>query len=219
MAMVDRFVFLDDVQLTRRSWQIRNRVLVGGLAHWISAPTRHQGRDQTIAETAIADDHNWRRKLSALLRQEYGRHPFFSELATLIAHIDKSTASNLADLNISIIAFCAQRFSITTPVSRSGEMSLIANQRTERLIEICKRLGCDIYLSPIGSAEYLAEDGFALLTDLKLEFFEEAPPRYSQHGVDEYISHLSVIDLIANLGWKGSGEYIRTPWSAKESTT
>jgi hypothetical protein len=38
LGMVDVFVFLDDVQFVRGSWQNRNRVLVAGEEHWITFP-------------------------------------------------------------------------------------------------------------------------------------------------------------------------------------
>ena len=38
----DVFVFLDDVQFEKQSWQNRNRVLVRGAPHWLTVPVLRQ---------------------------------------------------------------------------------------------------------------------------------------------------------------------------------
>ena len=214
MAEVDRFVFLDDVQLARQSWQTRNRVLINGRVHWIMVPIHHTGLGQTLAETRFASQKNqWKRKLGRLLRQAYTHHPVAVDIVDLIALIENGKQAQLADLNTSLITYCAKRLGIKTPCVRSSEIALEASQRTERLIEICRHFGCDTYLSPTGSADYLEADGFTHYGDIKLEFAHYIPPPYPQRGMQSFISHLSIIDVVANLGWEGTIGYIAAPWS------
>lgn len=212
MATVDRFIFLDDVQLEKQSWQTRNRVLVGGHAHWIVAPIKHLSLSQTIADTPVLNDGHWRKKLVRLLRQEYARHPFSSDLNQLIQHMESLEFGSLADLNISLIEFCAEHLGITTQRMRAADMALEHTQRTRRLVEMCERLGCGTYISPIGAADYLAHDGFANLSNVQLEFFQAVPPPYPQKSSDTFQSHLSIVDVVANLGWSGSSNYICDEW-------
>lgn len=217
MASVDRFVFLDDVQLSRQSWQTRNRIIVSGKAHFLIAHTRNTQLIQTIAETTLFDSHRWRKKMATLLRHEYSRHIFFSDLLMLIEHIENGSEIFLVDLNISIINFCTLKLGIDTWRTRSSALSIDGVDRTTRLIEICKSLECDTYLSPSGSSDYLADDDFSGKSSIKLEFFEDRPPAYHQRGTDSFLSHLSIIDLVANCGWSGSGKYIQGTWLPKES--
>jgi len=65
------------------------------------------------------------------------------------------------------------------------------------------------YLSPMGSKEYLEIDQFTEKTTISLKFQDYAPGVYRQHGRDSFESHLSIIDVIANLGWNLTKEYIR----------
>jgi hypothetical protein len=219
LESVDRFVFLDDVQLERQSWQTRNRVLQNGRVQWLIACIRHDSLEQTIEETRLAGDERWRRKLGSRLRHAYARHPHVRELQELIAMIESSPQENLAAFNIAIIRYCAERLGIATPTLRSSEMTLDTSQRTERLVEMCVQLGCDTYVSPIGSAAYLASDGFTRMADTRLEFFDAVPPCYPQRGSESFISHLSIIDVVANLGWEGAGAYVRAPWTIQEERT
>ena len=54
MASVDLFVFLDDVQFDKRSWQQRNRIKTPQGVIWLTVPVLTKGRrDQTISEAEI----------------------------------------------------------------------------------------------------------------------------------------------------------------------
>lgn len=212
ISRVDRFVFLDDVQLARQSWQTRNRMLNHRATQWISAPIRHVSLNQTINETRISEDRGWRNKLCRHLRQSYSRHPFPEQLDALLEPIASSRQLVLSDLNIALAEICLHEMGIDTQCHRSSTLSLRETDRTLRLIEICNQLGCDTYVSPPGSADYLESDGFRDQTDIALEFVAFQPPRYPQHGNPDFVSHLSIVDIVANLGWKGAADYILGPW-------
>jgi hypothetical protein len=216
MSQVDQFVFLDDVQLARQSWQTRNRVLVNHRVQWIVAPIRHVGVNQTIVDTELDEKSPWREKLGRLLRQAYARHPCASDLTDIFMLLEERKHVRLGDLNIAVINHCAGRLGIATPYYRSGEMQLNASQRTQRLIEISQQLRCDTYVSPMGSSDYLETDGFTQRCDIKLEFAWYEPPPYPQRGTTSFVSHLSIIDVVANLGWSGAEQYIRGPWLHSE---
>jgi hypothetical protein len=216
IAQADAFVFLDDVQLARQSWQTRNRVLIGGQVHWIAAPIKHISLEQRVKDTQIAQGARWRTKTARLLRQSYAKHPYASELEHLVAALEAHTEERLADLNIALIETCCERLHIDTPRRRASDMWLETTQRTDRLIEICESLACDTYLSPPGASEYLSKDGFKARTRIKLQFANDHPPAYEQIGLGTFVSHLSVVDLIANLGWRGAGKYIRAEWKDED---
>ena len=67
----DAFVFLDDVQFARGTWQARNRVLSDGKEHMLTVPTKRVTLQQQIKDVEIQDEDNWRRKHLALLTQNY----------------------------------------------------------------------------------------------------------------------------------------------------
>jgi WbqC-like protein family len=218
MTNVDHFVLLDDVQLSRQSWQTRNRVLVNRKTHWVTVPIRHVGSDQTLNNVELAKGAPWRLKLTRLLRQSYSRHRHGKGIDVMLAILERGRQERLAELNVDLIEHCAGQLAIATSRSRSSEMHLFATDRTDRLIEICRLLQCDTYLSPSGSAEYLTLDGFTRRCDIRLEFAEYNPPPYPQRGMEEFVSHLSIIDVVANLGWQGAADYIRAYWGGMELT-
>ena len=213
-SMADVFVFLDDVQLEKQSWQTRNRILLQGKPAWISVPVLHRNLHQTIKETEVCDQYKWRGKLLRQLAQGYARHQHCSnamEVAEMLPLID---SASLAEINIRLVqAFCA-RLGLSPKFVRSGELDL-RGERSERLIRICKRFDCDEYVSPAGAADYLAEDRFVDQTSIRLTLQRYVPLPYPQPKTGEFVSHLSIIDVVANLGWAGAAQYVRnTPADA-----
>lgn len=208
IGKVDRFVYLDDAQYERGTWHQRNRVLVDGAAHWLTVPVIRPHLGATIQQVRVDDDAHWRRKHMALIRNCYGRHPFAADalaLAEIVAAREDLTV--LADLNIALIEHCCEKLGFATSRVRASQLG-VAGVRTARVIAICELLGADSYLSATGARAYLAEDGFEDQTGIQLEFDEFPAPAYPQRGAATFVSHLSVLDTIANLGWAGLGHYI-----------
>ena len=213
VAHVDRFVFLDDVQLSRQSWQTRNRILVDGRVHWVSVPIEHESLDQKINETNLADaGGRWRKKTARLLLQAYARRQFKGDLIDLIAAFEQGSEVSLAELNMNMILKTMSGMGLKTPVLKSSELDLRRTDRTDRLIEIGERLACKAYVSPIGARDYLESDGFTSRCALRLDYMACEPPEYDQGAAGEFVSHLSVVDVVANLGWSGAAAYISSNW-------
>ena len=75
IAAVDTFVFLDDVQLERQSWQTRNRILLGGKEVLLSVPTQRVPLDTPIELIALADATRWRHRHAQASLGEPGALP------------------------------------------------------------------------------------------------------------------------------------------------
>jgi hypothetical protein len=206
--IVDVFVFLDDAQYERGTWQNRNRVLLNGQSHWLTVPARRQFLGQAINQITVDDKQNWRLKHIKLLSNAYAKHPYAKEMLEAVVNVLDCETDNLSELNIRIISEISRSMGITTRMLRSSDLG-ICGGRTEKLIRICEYVDCDEYISPVGSAAYLADDGFVDKTKIKLSFSSYFPFPYPQLKVSGFISHLSVLDIIANLGVGGACKYIR----------
>ena len=141
------------------------------------------------------------------MRQTYSKHPFSDEILPVCDIIENYDFQNLADLNICLIKWVMMKLNIKTKCFLSSELNILG-KRTDRIIKILQKLNADIYLSPQGSAEYLDLDGFSDKTSMKLTFQSFEPKIYKQFRQDKFESHLSIIDVVANLGWKNTKKYI-----------
>lgn len=208
IASVDKFVFLDTVQFDRRSWQTRNRILLNENIHMLSVPVRKAPRSVLIKDVAVADDTQWRKKHLMLLEHAYRKAPFGDDILDLLSPIIGARLyDSLALLNITIIEAIASSLTLKNTEMIAASSLNSDGKRSEYLRNICEEIRCNSYLSPVGSAEYLAEDQFSQLSDIQLEIQDFSPTSYPQWKAKEFTSHLSIVDVVANLGFEETRKY------------
>jgi hypothetical protein len=202
IAASDVFVFLDDVQFARRSWQQRNRILGAAGEVMLSVPVKKTERDAAICDIEIFDGEPWREKHLASARHAYARRPFFAEgMAFLEAELGRPTAK-LADLNCGLIEAAAGRLGLVREFVRASTLGA-GGQRSEHLLAVCRAVSATGYLSPMGSADYMEEDGVFRAAGFPARFqpFVEIPYEQGRGGFTPY---MAFIDAVMNLGWAGT---------------
>ncbi len=203
---VETFVFLDDAQYSKNSWHNRNRILMNGKEHWITVPIK-QRYGQKLNEVVVHDQANWQNKHGNMIRATYGKHKFFSHLSEILEYIENSKSNSLASITIGLITIISDKLDCRTRFIRASDLD-IEGTRTARLINICRYCNCSEYLSPQGAKAYLQEDGDFELASTTLNFQAYTPAPYPQRGMQEFISHLSIIDMVANIGWQDTARAI-----------
>jgi WbqC-like protein len=197
---VDEFVFLDEVQYTRRDWRNRNRVKVNGTVQWLTIPVEVKGRyHQRIDETRIADG-SWAESHLSTLVHAYRRAPHFDETAALLEPLYRRHADTelLTDVNTSFVAAICAQLGIGTRLSRSTEYPT-ADEPSQRLLDLCRALGADEYLSGPAARDYLDVDLFATAGVRVLWADYSGYPEYPQLG-GEFEHGVSIVDLLFNTG-------------------
>lgn len=200
MKEADIYVFLDDVQFERRSWQCRNRIKSPKKWIWLTVPTYHKGRC-LIKDVEIDNTKPWRRKHWMALKTCYGKAPYFDAYSTFFESVYKRSWTRLASLNIHIIKYLASQLGLTPVFLRSSKLG-VEGKRTELLLKICKLLKGDRYVSSIGAKEYMEQDGAEELfgrEGIKVEFLGYNHPPYPQQFGD-FLPYLSFVDCLFNCG-------------------
>lgn len=100
------------------------------------------------------------------------------------------------------------RLGVATPTMRSSALA-VSGRRTERLVSLLERVGCTEYVTTPGALDYLGEDGFSEMSGLPLLVHRFIPPAYPQHGTSGFVSHLSIVDVMASLGRGEASAYVR----------
>jgi hypothetical protein len=208
IANSDAFIFLDNVQYERGTWQQRNRIRYEDRVLWLTVPVRRDFFGQHIVDVLIdSNQRAWRKKHAATLHNAYKDCPYFSDIRDVIEMIASGDEILLSELNINLINYFCQQLQILTPKFIAHDFS-VPNQRIDRLTSLCKIVQCDEYLSPIGAKDYLTDDGFEFQSDIRLQFQEFNPRPYLQGGGQGFIERLSIVDVIANCGVHGASQYI-----------
>ena len=207
IANSDVFVFLDDVQFERRSWQSRNRILVNSEPYLLTVPVHSTHRETKISEILIDNSQKWRKKHCEVITQTYSKHPFFYEIQSILEIIRDEKILRISDLNIFIVKHCAEKLGLNSQCQRAQDIG-VDGKRSKHLLNICLALGCNTYLSPCGSMGYLKEDVIFENSSVNLIFKNYTPKSYSQARNQEFVSHLSIVDIVANMGWQAAKDYV-----------
>lgn len=197
IASVDVFVFLDDVQYTARDWRNRNKIKTPKGTEWITVPVVHAGRDLLVSGAKIDYSQGWIKKLQGAWTANYGRSEFFNETLDLLLGIKITAYENLSSLNIELTKQICDYLSITTPLIPSSELSLVG-KKTDRLIDLLKKLNATTYLSGPSADGYLDQNAFRK-NGIQLEYKSYNYDPYPQLW-GQFEGAVTVLDLIANCG-------------------
>jgi hypothetical protein len=210
----DIFVFFDDVQLTKRSWQVRNRIKTKNGELYLTVPIKKTGiRDEIlICKALISYDEQWQDKILKSVSNNYSKAPFFRDVFIFLSEILSDKHETLSNLNTTIITGISQKIGLETEFIYSSRLNGIEGKKDTRLVNICKAIDADQYISPQSSSIYIEVEkpgGIFNENNITLIYQEYLHPIYRQlHG--EFIPYMSIIDLLFNYGFHESCNVIRT---------
>jgi hypothetical protein len=141
---------------------------------------------------------NWRHKHWETLRRAYHRAPFWEEKRASLEAFYAAPRARLAEVNGASIAWLREHLGIATPLRWASELDGLSEDPTGRLVDICRAVGADAYLSGVDGANYMNLDQFAA-AGLKIIFQHYEHPVYPQL-FGAFASHLSALDLVCNCG-------------------
>lgn len=206
--LVDYFIFLDDVQLIKRSFHVRNKIKNNDKELLISIPV-NASRNSLIMSTKIDGD-KWKKKHLNTLFHSYKKAEYFENIYEFMRQLYFKNHIYLSEINFDIITAICKKLKINSKFLRSSDISTTNLRKEFKLVDICKKLNVSSYLSPIKSSEYIEKDDTNLFSknEIKLFYFEYKPKTYQQTG-NQFISHLSIIDLLFNCGFEKSAFIIK----------
>ena len=205
IASVDRFVFYDEVQYTRADWRNRNRIKTPQGTQWLSVPVGssvHRSISDVLITDPAAGAHHWAR-----LAQNYRHAACFRQTADWIEPLYLDTRwHNLSDINQRFIREVCERLGIATQICQSAAHPS-AGDRNGRLIDLCKAVGADVYVSGPAARTYLDTAAFQR-AGLAVEWFDYGGyPEYSQLW-GPFVHDVSIVDLLFNCG-DAAPDYLR----------
>ena len=199
IAQVDCFVFLDSVQFNKRSWQQRNRIKGHDGVLWLTVPVLTKGRRyQRIFEVVIAPTQDFQKEHVKTIRHVYRTAPYFAQYFDELTSVLLEPQQLLVDLNIELIGRFCSKLGIGTDMMLSSSLD-VEGKNVELLVDICKALKADRYLSATGSKDYIDENNLFASSDIDLIYHDYQHPEYRQL-YEGFVSHLSVLDILFNEG-------------------
>ena len=211
---VDEFVLLDHVQLVKRSWQTRNRILSGSGELFLTIPVKKTNhRDDTFINTSVIDDsQQWRKDHLRNITKAYSQSPFFLDVYTFIYPLIDNSISTVSEFNSNFIINIARRIGINTTFLKSSEIETGGLKKDELLADLCKQLNAKYYLSARGSAIYIEREntgGEFYNQNIQLFYHYYEHPVYDQQN-DTFQPFMCILDLLFNNGFNNALEKIRS---------
>ncbi len=198
LTEADIFVILDNTQYDQR-FSNRNKILTSTGVSWITVPIdKHQhfklNKDVEIFNLPWKEQH-----LKGIL-YSYSKSKFFYNYQEFFKKFYEQEWKFLIDLNITSLIKIIEFLGIKINIIRESEIN-VNGKSTERLVNICKNIGADTYISGKGlpGKKYMDEEMFEK-NGIKLEFNNYKPVAYNQNFTDVFVPNLSIIDMLFNVG-------------------
>lgn len=192
----DIFVFLDDVQYKKNEWQNRNKIKSANGELWLTVPV-HYKFGQKINEVEIDNKIFWRKDHLKSIKVNYQKTKFFKEFYPYVESLLSKEYKKLVEVNVESIKMLMDYLGIKKEIVFSSQLQ-VEGEKTKRLVNICKKLSCDVYISGIGAKDYLDISEFEK-NNIKVVFQNYTVPEYPQM-FGKFIPNLSIIDMIFNVG-------------------
>ena len=202
LTMADTYVVLDNVQY-QYDYTNRNKILARD-GNWIriTIPTKKEHKFSPIFQVEINNKMNWRETNWQKIFTSYHDAPFFNLYKDYLEKLYRREWNMLFEINFEIIKKTLEWLGIKINIIRSSELN-ISGTGTERLVNICKTTGADVYVSGIGGRFYLNEKLFNN-NNISLRYQNYTAITYPQHLSKSFVSNLSILDLLMNMGPQSS---------------
>jgi len=194
ITAVDAFVVYDNIKYTKKGWINRNRFLTNGVEAVFSLPLRKDSDFLDVNQRFLADSFD-RENLLNHFREAYRKAPEFSSMMPLLEGVIRNPVSNLFDYIFASIQSVCEFMGIRTPLVISSTIDCNHSLKAaERVQAICKALGADTYVNPMGGMELYSKEDFAA-QGIELKFLKALPFEYPQSG-NPFVPWLSILDIL-----------------------
>lgn len=155
----DEFILFDPVQFIRHGWIERNRTLKqNGGWQYIQVPLiKENGRDTLIKDVRINNAEPWKQKILAQLQLYKKKAPYYFRVIKLLNEIFANEYTDITHLNQKALQVTCDYLGIHREFPIFSEMNLEiepVKAPDEWALNICKAMGCNEYLNPIGGTEF-----------------------------------------------------------------
>ncbi|MFH1210926.1 MAG: WbqC family protein [archaeon] len=213
MMNSDVFVIRDEVLFVERDFHHRNKIRINGndnvnspQCKWLKVPVdmvydyiMHQG----IKHGVVQKKKSWNNELLREIKIHYEKAPFFAQYFPEVEKIFSSPSDRLLPLNMQLIDFFKKAFNIDAEVVMASDLGLkpahyVKSDASEDLVDLCRAVGADVYLSGAGGRGYLNLEPFKR-EGIEVRFQDYNHPVYPQR-YPGFLPYMGSIDALFCVG-------------------
>lgn len=194
---VDRFIVYDDVTFIKQGWINRNRLLANGSSLLFSVPLSGASSYAFIRDVRIKCElyDGWRKKFCKTLEQCYRKAPQYENVLPIIKDVIGSKPRMISNLAVRSIKMVSDYLGITTEIVETAINYNNSQLKAEdRVIDICRQEGAQIYVNVAGGRKLYSHDNFKR-NGINLKFLDTKDISYQQLE-HPFVPSLSIIDVL-----------------------
>ncbi|MGN1014130.1 MAG: WbqC family protein [Butyricicoccus sp.] len=196
MNAVDTYVIYDDVAYIKKGWVNRNRIKINGSAVMITVPVKDASQNRLICEHELALEEKTKAKLLRTVGLAYCRAPYYETVMALLHQVFDRNEKHLSTFLFDTIRTTADYLGITTQFLLSSELEKENRKKgTEKILDICCRLGATEYYNAIGGTELYDRQEFQN-RGMQLHFLKMDEDICYPQGKGDFIPYLSILDVM-----------------------
>lgn len=204
VSLSDTLVVMDDVQYDKR-FTNRNRILGPHGPMWLTIPINKAQKFARNMEVEVNNSIPWRKEHWKKLTYFYKNAGWFDEYAPFFEEVYSKEYRRLLDLDMDLMLKVMEWLGMKAKVILESELK-ITGEGTQRLVDVCKAIGADCYVSGIGGRSYIDEGVFSA-NGVRLEYQRYLARPYHQRFSSSFVPDLSIVDMLFNLG-PGTVDYV-----------
>jgi hypothetical protein len=197
LSLADVFVVMDDAQYDKR-FTNRNSILDPNGPTRLTVPINKKQKFSANMFVEINNEIPWSEYHWKKICMCYGRAKFFQAYKNYFENLFARQWRLLFDLDFETLKKVMSWLGIRIPVIRESEVR-ISGEGTQRLINVCKAIGADTYVSGTGGKNYMNEKLFER-NNVRLEYQSYLQNHYPQRFTQYFVPNLSIIDMLFNMG-------------------
>ena len=200
ISLAETFVYFDQVQYLPKDWMNRNKIRTKSGSIWLTVPVLRKGyRDLKTSEIEINNSIDWQKKHLRSISLNYKKSPYFENYIPFFEDVYSRKWKFLGELNEYMLKWFLDELGIKVNFLNANDFKF-QGEKSSLILNMCKELNASTYIFGMLGKDYADVQEFEK-NNIGLIFQNYNHPKYSQL-YREFISHMSVIDLLFNHGPK-----------------
>jgi hypothetical protein len=202
IAKTDTFILLDDVQVSKGSYQYRNIFYSNGKAVFISLPVS-LNLGMTFNDLEFRNN-NWKAEHLNKLYNYYLKSQYFNEVYPELEKLYSGNFNKPVDFLKATMIFCIKKLGISVEFFLSSQFE-VPGTKGEKVLNLCKAAGATEYLAGRGSFEYM-QKYLPVFSEnnIQVKWHSFKHPVYKQFPPIPFIEGLAGLDIFFFMGFEGS---------------
>lgn len=206
LIISDLFIIMDNVQYEKNGYTNRNMIKTSNGPIWLTVPIILKNHtNKIIKDMEINNSSDWKLSHWKSIYYNYKKANFFNHYSDFLENLYKQKWEKLTDITNYILRFIIKDLEISTKIEFLSDTN-IKGKKDELILNMCKKYNANIFIFGSSGKTYADQEKFSK-EKINLYFQEYKHPTYNQLWGD-FISNMSIIDLLLNEGPKKSKNII-----------